>query len=511
MSKNEPKNRDKFVYFFLAAFFLITTLLACLSTGTYESGDSIQHYLISRYSFKHPGLFFSHWGKPFFVLLSSAFAQFGFLGINIFNILCATLTGLIAYKTAKLLQLDKPWLALVFSLFAPIYYVTLITGLTEPLFALMLIAGIYLVLKENFIASALLISFLPFTRTEGFILLPLFALAYLIPLQTNAAQNFREFMKTPHFNIRLISCFLLITGTVMYSITGYLYNHDLFWIATQNPYQGAKDIYGSGTAFHFIAKNEFILGTPLVVLFCIGCLAYLLPKRFIPNPDNDSRIENTIRPTSTERILIPGIFFTYLFLHSLLWWKGMNGSLGLIRVMAGVTPLAGLVALRGLAMLSSGLKKIPIPKKLSGIKPVLLFILTGLIIYMPFKQHRFPSALGYEDIVVKQSVNWLQQNHPELTGPDRKFYYQYPYLSVFLNNDPFDPKHYVPLWSTHPKDVAAGSLLIWDSHYGPNESKLPLNTLQADTTFELLNSFKADPATIPHDKTMFEVYIFRKK
>ncbi len=503
--------QDKFVYFFLAAFFITTTLLACFSTGTYESGDSIQHYLISRYSFSHPELFFNHWGKPFFVLLSSYFAQLGFLGINIFNILCATLTGLLSYKIAKHVQLDKPWLTPVFALFAPIYYVTLITGLTEPLFALVLMTGIYLLLKQKFIASALVISFLPFVRMEGFILLPIFALGYLTSPQHDAAQNFTESVQTHRFRLRLFSYFLLLTGTTLYSLIGYFYHHDLFWIASQNPYQGAKDIYGSGTAFHFIAKNEFILGTPLVVLFCIGCIAYFLPKRCISNPEKDSKTENTIRPTSTELILIPGTFFTYLFLHSFLWWRGLNGSLGLIRVMAGVMPLAGLIALRGLGLLSSGLAAIPIPDKLSGIKHVLLFILVGLIIYMPFKQHTFPSSLGYEDIVVKQSVTWLKQNHPEFIGPDQKYYYQYPYLSVFLNNDPFDPKHYVPLWSTQPSNVSAGSLLIWDSHYGPAESRLPLNSILADTSFELLNSFKADPALIPHDKTMFEVYIFRKK
>ena len=221
VQKMKPSPQAKFVYSFLATFFLITTLLACFSMGTYESGDSIQHYLISRYSFKHPELFFNHWGKPFFVLLSSSFAQFGFLGINIFNILCATLTGLISYKIAKHLQLDKPWLTPVFALFAPIYYVTLITGLTEPLFGLVLMAGIYLVLKQNFTASALLISFLPFARTEGFVLLPLFALAYLIYPTGPATKNFKGNVNVSRSGRILLSSLLLLSGTVLYSILGY--------------------------------------------------------------------------------------------------------------------------------------------------------------------------------------------------------------------------------------------------------------------------------------------------
>jgi hypothetical protein len=498
-------SKDKFVYLFLAGFFLVTTLLAYFSTGTYESGDSIQHYLIARYSFRHPGLFLNHWGKPFFVLLSSSFAQFGFLGINLFNIACATLTGLFSYKIAQKLQLPYSWLAPVFALFAPIYYVTLITGLTEPLFALVLTTGIYLLLRKNFIASALLISFLPFVRTEGFILLPLFALTYFLP-------TLRRPFLIQNLTFSIQNNFFLMSGTIVYSLAGYFYHHDLFWIISQNPYQGAKDIYGSGTPFHFLAKNEFILGTPLVVLFCTGCIAYFIPGRYA---DRQAQAQAQAPVSVIELLLIPGVFLTYLILHSVFWWKGMNGSLGLIRVMAGVAPLAGIIALRGLGLLSTwlsaGISAIPHSVKLTGLKPVLLIILSALVIYMPFKQHHFPSALGYEDVVVNQAATWLKQQHPELCGQNQNYYYQYPYLSVFLNNDPFDRKHYTPLWSSRPENVQSGSILIWDSHYGAGEARLPLNLFLSDSSFEQLYSQHADPASIPRDKTMFEVYIFRKK
>ncbi|MBI2270323.1 MAG: hypothetical protein HYU69_08200 [Bacteroidetes bacterium] len=468
-----PLHEKRIVYIILFIIFFVTSLLAWFSTGTYESGDSIQHYLIARYSFKHPELFFDHWGKPLFTLLASSFAQFGFFGICLFNISCATATGLVAYKTASLIEPRRPWLAPVFVLFAPIYYVTLISGLTEPLFALVLITGIYFCLKQNFLIAGIIVSFLPFIRTEGFLLLPLFALVFVTQRKYSL-------------------CLVLLTGTIIYSVAGWFHYHSLFWIWNENPYKGAEDIYGRGSLFHFIGKNEFILGTPLVILFVLGIFNYVMSKR---------------KTSLTELFLIPGIFFIYLAAHSVFWWKGLYSSLGLIRVMAGVTPLAGLLALKGTNTLMEFLSRIKLLNKFPFLQTTVLSIIIALIIWMPFKQHQFPRSLGYEDEVVKQAADWIKQGQTAAS----MYCYQYPYLSVFLNLDPFDSDHYTPLWSMQTENLSAGSIVIWDSHFSPNEAKLPLSLLTENSNFELLNTFKADPAKTPDDKSLFEIYIFKRK
>jgi hypothetical protein len=465
--KYSRTSQDKIVFFFLTIFFLTTTLLACFSNGTYESGDSIQHYLIARYSFSHPQLFFDHWGKPFFTLLASPFAQFGFVGICFFNISCATATGFISYEVASRLTFDRPWLAPIFALFAPIYYVTLVSGLTEPLFALLILTGVLFCMDQKFSTAALIVSFLPFVRSEGFLVLFLFALVFIV-------------------NRKYFGCLILITGTALYSITGFFHYHNILWVLNENPYKDAKQIFGSGSLFHFIGKNEFILGTPLVVLFCFGIISYFIRKK---------------KNSFTEIVLIPGIFFIYLAAHSVIWWKGLYSSSGLIRVLAGVTPLAGLVALRGFDLFLGFLSKLsPV------VKNSVAAIVIVLIILMPFKQHQFPRPLGYDDIVVKQVADWIKEKQTATT----KYYYQYPYLSVFLNVDPFDENKYIPLWSMQREHVPAGSIVVWDNHYGPNESRLPLNSMTSDSTFELLNTFKGDPAKTPGDKELFEVYVFKK-
>lgn len=466
-------SQKKIALLFLSVFFLVTSLLAWFSVGTYESGDSIQHYLIARYSFEHPELFFDHWGKPLFTLLASSFSQFGFFGICLFNITCATVTGLVAYKTANLIEPRRSWLAPVFVLFAPIYYVTLISGLTEPLFSLVLITGVYFCLKQKILIAGIIVSFLPFVRTEGFLLLPLFALVFVTQRKYTL-------------------CLLLFTGTIIYSVAGWFHYHTLFWIWSENPYKGAEDIYGRGSLFHFIGKNEFILGTPLVILFALGIINYVMSKR---------------KPSLAELLLIPGIFFIYLAAHSVFWWKGLYSSLGLIRVMAGVTPLAGLLALKGVNSVMEFLSRIRLLNKFHFLQTTILSIIIALIIWMPFKQHQFPRSLGYEDKVVKQAADWIKQDLPAAS----MYCYQYPYLSVFLNFDPFDRNHYTPLWSMQAENLPAGSIVIWDSHYSPNEAKLPLSRLNENSSFELLYTFKADPDKTPADKELFEVFVFKKK
>src|ERR1700751_4484090 len=82
-----------YVFCGLVVLFIYFSTLAYLSKGSHGGGDCYAHYKIAHYAFKYPRLFLDLWGKPVFTLLSSPFAQFGFIGIKIFNILCALASG----------------------------------------------------------------------------------------------------------------------------------------------------------------------------------------------------------------------------------------------------------------------------------------------------------------------------------------------------------------------------------------------------------------------------------
>lgn len=61
-------------------FLILSSAPAFCTQNTYDTGDSIQHYLCSRYALAHPQLFLDSWAKPLFVLLFVLPAQAGFVG-----------------------------------------------------------------------------------------------------------------------------------------------------------------------------------------------------------------------------------------------------------------------------------------------------------------------------------------------------------------------------------------------------------------------------------------------
>ena len=54
-----------------------------------------------------------------------------------------------------------------------------------------------------------------------------------------------------------------------------------------------------------------------------------------------------------EYLIIFLPFLSYFCLHSFLWWKGMGGSMGLIRVITAVIPLASLICLKGFNLIDT--------------------------------------------------------------------------------------------------------------------------------------------------------------
>jgi len=160
--------------------FGILLVFAFNTNTTGDAGDSITHYLYSHYAFKYPQFFLHHWAKPFFVLLSAPFAQFGFKGIIVFNSLCATLSALFSFYIAKNLKIKQSWLVFVLVFFAPLYFKLIFSGLTEYLFGLFLVIGIYLISKSKSISASVIFSFLPLIRSEGLLVLGVFAVYFLI-------------------------------------------------------------------------------------------------------------------------------------------------------------------------------------------------------------------------------------------------------------------------------------------------------------------------------------------
>ncbi len=481
-------SEKKLLTIVLGSVFLLFFGLSYFAKGTFDAGDGIRHYLVSRYCWNHPDLLFYSWGKPFFTLISSPFSQFGLIGINFFNILCALLSSLLCFKIAKKLNLQYPILVVFFLCFSPIYFPTMNSGLTEPLFGLILISGIYFMFENKYFLATLIISFLPFVRTEGNLVLPFFFCILLY--------------RKKYFYIPMLAF-----GTIAYSIIGYFHYKDILWVKHQNPYTGFNgDIYGKGELMHFVNNHNLIWGTALYSLFIVGCIAALvllllnLKKVRTPVVENSFMME--------ELFLIYGSFFIYFVAHSIFWWKGLAGSLGLIRVMAGIMPCSALICLRGFnwAML-------PFFKRNKYIESTIIALCLFFVVYSPFKHDYFPYKLDNEQAVIKEAGDWFKSSPYK----DQKVYYLYPLLAHVLNVDSFDPEKVGELWGLYPSIKAYGigvvpdsTIIFWDGHFGPNECRIPLDTIMNDPRFELLKKFSpAIPLKVLGGYD-FDVYAFIK-
>lgn len=460
------------VYFILGLISLVYLLYTFTAEGVLDSGDGIKHFLISRYSYKHPELLLDHWGKPLYTLLSSPFTQFGFKGLMIFNIILGLITSFFTYKIAKKFNLEYSLFVMIFVCFCPVYFETILSGLTEILFSTLLVISIYLIIIRKYIFASLLISFLPFVRSEAYLILPMF----LIVLGLR-----KQFIAIP----------FLAVGYILYSVIGYFYYDDIFWINNLNPYQPGPSVYGKGELLHFINYYDKLLGIPLTILFIPGVIYWCI--RFF------KRLKNKQEQLFIELFLISGSFFIVFIFHSYVWWKGIWSSAGLIRVIASVIPLACIFCIYGLELFSVMVRR----------NKLIIYIFFGLITFFTIQTAllhiSFPIKDGMEQKVLTEAGDWFKKSEYR----NNKIYYMGSFLGYRLGTDPFDNDVANTNKHDYQRYIPDNAIVFWDGHYSAKEGKTPLKKFLDNNRFELLKTFIPErPFTVYG--TSFEVYVFRK-
>lgn len=435
------------IYPLLLFYAVIAALTIHYFNGTGDSGDSVSHYLFAKHAPQHTELFFHHWAKPVFVLLASPFAQFGFDGMKVFNVLCSLGTILLTYKIADRLKLQNSYAVAIMLIFSPMYFALTFSGLTEPLFALFLAGGIYLCITRNYLAAVLLISFLPFVRSEGLILLGVFGIYFMIKQKW-----------------RLLP--FLAAGHVVYSITGFFVHHDLLWVFRKIPYARLDSVYGRGELTHFASQLFYILGLPALVLFLFGIF---------------SIIKDLFNGRSTRIIpvIILGGFLCFFCAHTLFWYFGIFGSMGLTRVFICVMPLMALIMLKGFNLLTEEFIK---ERKIG--RTILKAVILLYIVAFPFtKTHGalvLPRDLDLsgDQKIALETGKFIRGQHTKLP----RIAYEAPYLAIALDIDPFNPLQRTDFNYENLKALKSGDLLIWDNNFVLLDKKIKKEDLDQDPT-----------------------------
>ncbi len=444
------KNNQIFALLFVYA--IAATFIIVFFDGTGDAGDSILHYQFAKFAPLHPKLFFNHWAKPVYVLLACPFAQFGFIGVKIFNTIVSLLTIFFTFKIAQKLNIDNAIIGAVILIFSPLSFVLTFSGLTEPLFALFISIGLYTLLVGKPIISCLIISFLPFVRSEGLIIIGVFCLYFLLK---------REWRLLP----------FLLFGHVVYSIAGLFVFNDLFWVFNKIPYASLSSTYGHGELSHFVKQLTYVIGVPIHILFWVGVITIIWKS-----------IKKKIA-IEVQTIVFTG-FFSFFIAHSLFWYFGVFNSMGLKRVLIGVCPLIAIIALIGFNFLTDEIfKSKRIPKLISQC------VLIVYILIFPFTAN--PAAIKWEREMNlskdQQSALKIAEFIAKNRDPNQCFVFSHPYLSEVLKIDPFDIKKRVVLNNNFMNHIRPGDIVIWENWFAMVENGVTKDFLDNNT--DLINLY----------------------
>jgi hypothetical protein len=416
-----------------------------------DTGDGLAHFFISQASWSNYDLFFDHWGKPLFILLSSPFAQMGFDGMMVFNLIVFVATVFFGYKILEKLNVNY----LLQSLFplilvlSPDIILTMAGGHTEPLFNLMLVWVGYLLLTKNYLWLAILVSFMPFSRSEG--QLPLLLIGIILIYK-------KEWKYLP----------FLLTGFVVYAIAGSQTHGDLFWYFTKSPYSMNNGIYGKGIWTHYLLNCHRYLGKVGLVFTIIGL--YSAVRLMMKKNWNELSFDLSF--------LAYGTFIGVVISHSYFWATGQNGSIGLTRIATQGVPLFILVQLIHWSAISArflnkrwiyGLLLVPL---------MLLIIKIKTIEANPMERQ------------IQQAVKFIND---ESVGNERILYH-HPYVAYLMNGNPLiegrlkqESFHF--LEEDLKNNIEPGSIIVWDSHFGPVEAGKSASEMKAIGRLALINEF----------------------
>lgn len=469
----------------------IYVLLVLLANGVNGGADTFTHYQMSRYSWIHHDLLLNQWGKPVFTVLFSPVAQLGLQAVIWTNLALIFFEAFLVLKIANQLDLKRSWLAPLLFLSCPVVFDNAVSSLTEIICALFLILFIHWSLRGKFFLGAIVLSFMPFARSEGFVILGVAAMFFFFT---------RRWKFIP----------LLAVGSIILNLFGYWYTGIPLWIFDSNPYVNTEiTSYGSGSFFHFFIWAIPVFGIGFLFLLKSTWLnAHTIVNRLTidwksATGSEDSR--NFILKHQVMLWIVLGSFWGYFMAHTVLWWQGMWASLGLLRVMFVVAVPMVLLAL---IELNKFLESRPLIGSWKTIN-VIIVLLCGTAFgsnTLILGAVGAPVEYGIEEAVLNEMKGWMKTEGVTTEGC---VFAGHSYVSLALDRDPFDYTKMNQLRAF--KYAQKGDLIVWDGHYGPNEENTPIEMLERDTTLMFLKEFRPEKEYRPLNDMPFYVRLYRKK
>jgi hypothetical protein len=425
---------------FLVLFFALLVCLAFAFEGTGGEGDSVHHFLYAKYAFLHPELFFKHWAKPVWVILMAPVAQFGFTAIKVAGAACLVGSLYFGLLIARKIGMKPEILSVVTAISMPFVYFLSLSGLTEPLFALWMMVGIWLYFEERDLAATAWISFLPLVRSEGLIIF------CVVVIYLALRRKWLAFL-------------LLPLGHLVIGILGYPVHKNISWVIKEIPYTHMDAGYGSGKWTHYLTHLPAEIGVFNATLLAAGLLFGLY--RMIGYWFSQKAFK------MQEMWLIYGMFVAYFVAHTIFWAMGIFNSAGLLRVFLAVVPLMCIIIGRLLELVWNQSQQ-------TVFRSALLVVFAGSSIYCLPKLRDFRYAMSL--VISQEAFRDYAKLHPEMKN--KIIFTEFVDGAYFLGLDFFNKRIYrnTPR-VTGGMTIPENALVIWHNRWSIMEARMPLQAL----------------------------------
>lgn len=456
-----PDLPEKKSLIFFCALLLSLFALGLSSEEVYMS-DSYEHFLISKYSPSYPALFLDMWNRPFFTLLTFLPAMAGMFFVRLLNVLLSLGTVYFIHKCAVKLNLDFKESIPLLSVSVPFFLLVGTSALTEMSMAFFFSLGLYLLLSGSRLKAAIAFSSLPFFRPEGFVVLALTALYFLMRREYRPA---------------LLSA--AIPGLM--NLIGFLATGQIFWLITSSPYFDGN--YESFPIYYFALQLPMIVGPFLVLPFMAG-LANSYKEKVMA--------------------LLASSFLAVVLIYSYMLFTGKFVNIILLRVFISLLPAILLLALYGISM-KKYFQRPAIALFLLLVIPAIFFsetlvlkgltvIALGAAILWMLPVDKKSMALGAAAVAlllihIPQPLNtehfYAKETAEFLTGSNiSSFYTDHPAVHYFTGTD-FIKQSYPA--SRKRAVFSDGDVLVWDAHF--SAYRFSRKDLMESNEWEVLATF----------------------
>jgi len=416
--------------------------LVALHPDSYQQ-DGGHHFLFARYAWAHPALFVGVWNRPLFTFLYAFPALLGYPAAKLFTIVIALVTAWQTYRLAQDLKLERAWFAIALIFLEPSYFLLSSETMTEPLFALLFVAGVRLHVAGRVAAGMFVASLMPLARPEGFFLAPLWA-AWVLTDARDARAWWQRLPGLARLGAGICGWWLaalVITGDPLFI----RHNWPAGWTA-------ADRTYGSGPIWIYIARLPEMAGPFLAFVFLIGLVVSLRTRRLM---------------------LLTTAFLTLFVIHSVIRVAGAFGSAGYARYFLSVSPAIAIITLAGwndvaarMAAAASGVRR-------SIATAVIALSAVVCVLYVDMA-----GFYGRDARAVNDMRAWFRE-HPQ---PVTRLIWSQAYMCIALDRDPLEN---ITFTGNRKADLDAlrnagpGTLVFWDQDTGPAWHGLTASDIEA--------------------------------